>query len=82
MNRNRRKAGALTERVVCLGPSLVIYSLFFTVPLVLGVYYSTTNWDAVGVYDGVGLKTMSTSLRTQSSCGLWAEPFSLPRLVC
>ncbi len=30
-----------------LGPSFLLYSLFFTIPLIQGVYYSLTDWNGV-----------------------------------
>ncbi|GIN40918.1 MULTISPECIES: carbohydrate ABC transporter permease [Heyndrickxia] len=36
-------------------PHLVIFSLFFLVPILYGIYISFTNWDLVGKADFVGL---------------------------
>ncbi len=35
------------EILIFLGPSFLLYSLFFTVPLIQGVYYSLTDWNGV-----------------------------------
>lgn len=40
---------------VFVTPHLVIFSLFFLVPILYGIYISFTNWDLVGKADFVGL---------------------------
>ncbi len=55
MNSNRFSRGSLSQKLVCLGPTLVIFTVFFFVPMLMGLYYSLTNWDAMGLYQFVGL---------------------------
>ncbi len=42
------------KAAICLGPTLVLFSLFFFIPVLMGFYYSFTNWNAVGSYSFVG----------------------------
>ncbi len=38
-------------------PAVVLYAVFFLIPLFIGVYYSMTNWDGFSLsYDMVGLQ--------------------------
>lgn len=40
-------------------PNLIMYSFLSIVPIVLGLYYSFTNWNGIGKnYKFVGLKTI------------------------
>ncbi len=46
--RDRSKRNdSMWEILVFLGPMFVIYTLFFTIPLFGGIYYSFTDWDGV-----------------------------------
>lgn len=38
-----------------VAPHLIIFSIFFLIPIIFGVYISFTNWDLVGSADFVGL---------------------------
>lgn len=44
-------------------PTVIIYTIFFTVTVLLGIYYSFTNWNGISkVYGFVGLKNYFTVL--------------------
>ena len=62
MKKKCKPRGSLGERVLCLGPSIVIYTIFFIVPLIMGVYYSTTNWDAIGLFSNIGISNYARLL--------------------
>lgn len=45
-------------------PVVLLYSTFFMVPMLLGVYYSMTNWTGIAkTYKFIGLKNYSTVLQ-------------------
>ncbi|MCX7904386.1 MAG: sugar ABC transporter permease [Caloramator sp.] len=46
----------ILDFVIFVGPALILYTLFFTVPLIQGVVYSFTDWDAIGNYNIIGFK--------------------------
>lgn len=53
--------GALRERKITMAlftiPGIVLYSFFFIMPIVLGVYYSMTDWNGISPkYNFIGLK--------------------------
>ena len=50
------KKEKIIDFLIFVGPALFLFTLFFTVPLVQGIYYSFTNWNAVGVPNFVGLR--------------------------
>lgn len=44
-------------------PSLILYSLVLIVPILLGFYYSTTNWNGISpTYEQVGLENFLTQI--------------------
>ncbi|MEI7884945.1 MAG: sugar ABC transporter permease [Clostridia bacterium] len=45
---------SLLEYLVCFGPSMLLYTTFFMLPMLLGIFYSLTNWDGMGNYSIVG----------------------------
>ena len=62
MNRKHRRQ-ILRDDLFFISPMLLIYTLFFMVPMVLGVVYSFTNWDALHPnWQYVGLENYIKSL--------------------
>ncbi|GIN56444.1 sugar ABC transporter permease [Lederbergia ruris] len=48
-------------------PHLLIFSLFFLVPILYGIYISFTNWDLIGKADFVGLENYKEILSQKDS---------------
>lgn len=47
-------------------PSLILYSVFFALPVLLGIYYAMTNWNGVSAsYDFVGIKNFLALVKNQ-----------------
>ena len=48
-------------------PCLVLYTMFFVTPILLGFYYSLTNWNGIApTFEFVGLKNFLFQLRDRS----------------
>lgn len=64
---DRPKNGLQRKNVVMVLftlPVLILYSVFFLVPMILGVYYSLTNWTGISkTFDFIGLKNYATVLQ-------------------
>src|SRR6056297_2690871 len=53
---NRRKRRDRRDLLLFIGPVFAIYTFFFIVPLVQGIFYSFTNWGGIGAnFSFVGL---------------------------
>lgn len=60
MDKNRKKKG-INERKLTFGlfmvPGLFMYSVFFILPILLGIYYSMTDWNGISPkFSFIGLK--------------------------
>ena len=43
--------------IAMLLPGLILYSIFFILPICMGVYYSTTDWDGISrAFNYIGVK--------------------------
>ena len=61
MSRRVKASGLKKERVrtysLLLTPGLVLYSIFFILPIILGFYYSLTDWNGISrKFNVIGLK--------------------------
>lgn len=54
--KSKRKKNEITDFLLFIAPALVLYTIFFTLPLIQGVYYSFTDWNAVGSFNFVGIQ--------------------------
>ena len=62
MKKKKLNLSQVLENLICFGPSIGIYTMFFMVPMILGLVYSLTDWDAVGKFNIVGLSNYSKLL--------------------
>lgn len=50
-----------------IGPHLILFSIFFLLPTIYGIYISFTNWDLIGEPEFVGLANYTEILFNQES---------------
>lgn len=71
MPRKKRKLNLWPA--VFVGPHLIIFTIFFLIPVVFGVYISLTKWDLFNSPQFVGFQNYKTILFNSSS--VWHEQF-------
>jgi raffinose/stachyose/melibiose transport system permease protein len=52
-----KKINKIVDNMCFIGPGILLYSLFFTLPLLQGLYYSFTDWN--GVSDNINFTGLS-----------------------
>lgn len=53
---NSYKKDQIIDWVTFIGPAFILFTIFFTLPLIQGLIYSMTDWNGVGNFNFVGLR--------------------------
>lgn len=61
-----RRKGFNVMPMVFVGPHLLLFALFFLIPIFFGVYISFTNWDLINTPEFVGLDNYKEILLTRN----------------
>ena len=63
----RIKAGTIGNYALFIGPTMVLFTLLFLIPMVSEIFYSFTNWNGIDpTFDIIGIKNYIRAIEDET----------------